>query len=343
MSTPVIRFQIDFSATCAVAPAKIDLLEAIRNSGSLSRGARNLGMSYRRARMLIDSFKGAFREPVTRAIRGGPGGGGVLLTKFGAELVDRYRDQEREFGTLATQRLQMFTSSVASQRRPKSPSVSRTCHGRISREVSPIHARQVRGLVWGTIHFNRTACGTLGTVHNTPLLPILAISFDKSDTYRCGYKSGTAGATHNIVGIASSKERCCRRPATQLRYATKSFRLLVMTEELDVLGIISERLRGVLRQAAHDARSRLCRGTDGTAGRRSCERIFYGSNSGAIDSLTGTPSGESHDRPPSTHARLIDVDYVAVTVKRARTSTRGVWQARPGHGKSGADCGAAEN
>ena len=171
MSTPVIRFRIDFSATCAVAPAKIDLLEAIRNSGSLSRGARNLGMSYRRARMLIDSFKGAFREPVTRAIRGGPGGGGVVRTKFGAELVDRYRDLEREFGTLATRRLQMFTSSVASQRRPKSPSVSRTCHGRISREVSPINARQVRGLVWGTIHFNRTACGTLGTVHTTPPLP----------------------------------------------------------------------------------------------------------------------------------------------------------------------------
>jgi molybdate transport system regulatory protein len=171
MSSPVIRFRIDFSATCAVAPAKIDLLEAIRNSGSLSRGARHLGMSYRRARMLIDSFKGAFREPVTRAIRGGPGGGGVVRTKFGAELVDRYRDLEREFGTLATRRLQMFTSSVASQRRPKSPSVSRTCHGRISREVSPIHARQVRGLVWGTIHFNRTACGTLGTVHTTPPLP----------------------------------------------------------------------------------------------------------------------------------------------------------------------------
>ena len=127
----MIRFRIDFSATCAVAPAKIDLLEAIRNSGSLSRGARNLGMSYRRARMLIDSFKGAFREPVTRAIRGGPGGGGVVLTKFGAELVDRYRDLEREFGTLATRRLQTITASVASQTRPKSTSVSRASTRRI--------------------------------------------------------------------------------------------------------------------------------------------------------------------------------------------------------------------
>jgi molybdate transport system regulatory protein len=113
MPSPVIRFRIDFSDTCGVVPAKIDLLEAIRASGSLSRGARTLGMSYRRARMLIDSFRGAFREPVTRAIRGGPGGGGVVLTKFGEELVDRYRDLEREIGSLATRRLESITASVA--------------------------------------------------------------------------------------------------------------------------------------------------------------------------------------------------------------------------------------
>jgi molybdate transport system regulatory protein len=109
----VIRFRIDFSDTCGLVPAKIDLLEAIRSSGSLSRGARNLGMSYRRARLLIDSFRGAFHQPVTRAIRGGPGGGGIVLTKFGEELVDRYRELEREFGTLAARRLESITASVA--------------------------------------------------------------------------------------------------------------------------------------------------------------------------------------------------------------------------------------
>jgi molybdate transport system regulatory protein len=131
MPTPVIRFRIDFSATCAIAPAKIDLLEAIRNSGSLSRGARNLGMSYRRARMLIDSFKGAFRDPVTRAVRGGPGGGGVVLTQFGEELVDCYRDLEREFGTLAKRRLQAISACVALDARPKGPPASRASTRRV--------------------------------------------------------------------------------------------------------------------------------------------------------------------------------------------------------------------
>jgi molybdate transport system regulatory protein len=127
MSTPVIRFRIDFSDHCGVVPAKIDLLEAIRAAGSLSQGARSLGMSYRRARLLIDSFKGAFRQPVTHAVRGGPGGGGVTLTKFGEELVDSYRNLEREIGTLATRRLQPISDSVAFHSRSRVP-----LHGKLA-------------------------------------------------------------------------------------------------------------------------------------------------------------------------------------------------------------------
>jgi molybdate transport system regulatory protein len=113
MPAPIVRFRIDFSDGCGVSPANIDLLEAIRSVGSLSQGARSLGMSYRRARLLIDGFKGAFSQPVTRAVRGGAGGGGVMLTEFGEELVDSYRRLEREIGSLATRRLQSISSSVA--------------------------------------------------------------------------------------------------------------------------------------------------------------------------------------------------------------------------------------
>jgi molybdate transport system substrate-binding protein len=54
MAGPVIRFRIDFSEHSSVGPGKISLLEAIRATGSLSEGARNLGMSYRRAWLLVD-------------------------------------------------------------------------------------------------------------------------------------------------------------------------------------------------------------------------------------------------------------------------------------------------
>ncbi len=105
MLNPKIRFRIDFANHSYVGPGKIDLLEAIRDSGSLSQAARDLGMSYRRAWLLIDSVRYAFREPVTLATIGGKGGGGVALTRFGEELVDSYRALERDITELAARRL----------------------------------------------------------------------------------------------------------------------------------------------------------------------------------------------------------------------------------------------
>jgi molybdate transport system regulatory protein len=113
MLTPVIRFRIDFAKSAHVGPGKIDLLEAIRESGSLSQAARNLGMSYRRAWLLIDSLKSSFREPVTLASKGGKGGGGVLLTQFGEGLIKSYRALERDIAEVAARRLHGITPLVA--------------------------------------------------------------------------------------------------------------------------------------------------------------------------------------------------------------------------------------
>ena len=69
-------------------------------------------MSYRRARQLLDSFKEAFHIPVTRAVRGGPGGGGVVLTPFGEALVASYRSLQAEIGSLAALRLGEISAAV---------------------------------------------------------------------------------------------------------------------------------------------------------------------------------------------------------------------------------------
>src|ERR1700722_12957227 len=105
MAAPVVRFRIDFAEHSSVGPGKISLLEAIRDAGSLSRGARNIGMSYRRACLLVESLKQSFREPVTMASTGGKDGGGMLVTAFGEALIKNYRELERDFTTLAEGRL----------------------------------------------------------------------------------------------------------------------------------------------------------------------------------------------------------------------------------------------
>jgi molybdate transport system regulatory protein len=125
MQNTVIRFRIDFAEHSSVGPGKIELLEAIRSSGSISQAARDLGMSYRRAWLLIDSVKTTFRKPVTMATTGGRGGGGVALTEFGEGLVETYRALERDIAGLAQQRLRAVSSAVARQAEPKAASARR--------------------------------------------------------------------------------------------------------------------------------------------------------------------------------------------------------------------------
>jgi len=112
MAAPVVRFRIDFAEHSSLGPGKIRLLEAIRDSGSLSQGARNIGMSYRRAWLLVESLRRSFREPVTVASTGGKDGGGMLVTGFGEALIKNYRELERDFATLATRRLNAIIPTV---------------------------------------------------------------------------------------------------------------------------------------------------------------------------------------------------------------------------------------
>ena len=96
----------------ALAPGKSVFCEAIRDSGSLSQAARNIGMSYRRAWLLVESLKQSFREPVTVASTGGKDGGGMLVTEFGDALIKSYRELERDFATLAARRLHVVIATV---------------------------------------------------------------------------------------------------------------------------------------------------------------------------------------------------------------------------------------
>ena len=88
---PRVRISIVFESGARIGPGKAELLESIRDTGSISAAARDMGMSYKRAWLLLDSMNQAFTEPVVTAASGGSGGGGATLTPFGAEVLERYR------------------------------------------------------------------------------------------------------------------------------------------------------------------------------------------------------------------------------------------------------------
>jgi molybdate transport system regulatory protein len=100
-----VRFRVDFTSGCSIGPGKIDLLEGIERTGSLRQAAQTLGMSYRRAWLLLDALNRSFSEPATTASVGGAGGGGVTLTPFGLEIIRCYRAAARAIEAVARSEL----------------------------------------------------------------------------------------------------------------------------------------------------------------------------------------------------------------------------------------------
>ncbi|HET7200109.1 MAG TPA: LysR family transcriptional regulator [Burkholderiales bacterium] len=80
----------------AIGPGKVALLEAIRDTGSISAAARRLRMSYRRAWILVDDLNRRVSRVVVEASPGGRSGGGATLSPTGHKLVSLYREIERK-------------------------------------------------------------------------------------------------------------------------------------------------------------------------------------------------------------------------------------------------------
>lgn len=78
----------------ALGPGKADLLETIRETGSISSAARQLGLSYRRAWEMVDVMNRCFTGPLVGCAVGGRGGGGAALTARGTLVIAAYRAME---------------------------------------------------------------------------------------------------------------------------------------------------------------------------------------------------------------------------------------------------------
>lgn len=77
-----------------MGPGKADLLEGIAETGSIAAAGRRMGMSYRRAWMLVEQMNRMFAVPLVDAAKGGAGGGGAVLTAEGQRIVAAYRRLE---------------------------------------------------------------------------------------------------------------------------------------------------------------------------------------------------------------------------------------------------------
>lgn len=86
-----LMIRVAFGASGALGPGKIRLMELIEEHGSITGAAQAMGMSYRRAWLLLKSLNEAFKDEVVATKHGGNKGGGAHLTTFGRTLLGRYR------------------------------------------------------------------------------------------------------------------------------------------------------------------------------------------------------------------------------------------------------------
>jgi len=92
---PSLRLRVVFEGGRRLGPGKADLLELVRETGSISAAGRRMGMSYKRAWTLIEELNAMFRDPLVHSVRGGAKGGGAQLTEMGETILAHYRALER--------------------------------------------------------------------------------------------------------------------------------------------------------------------------------------------------------------------------------------------------------
>lgn len=90
------RLRLKDGPTLVLGPGRVDLLEGIRQTGSISAAARAMGMSYRRAWLLVEALNLSFRTPLVESVAGGQRGGGARLTDAGERVVTLFRQMESD-------------------------------------------------------------------------------------------------------------------------------------------------------------------------------------------------------------------------------------------------------
>lgn len=108
-----LRLRLLFGPEIAVGPGKVALLQAIRETGSISAAARRMNMSYRRAWLLVDTMNRCFRKPLVDASPGGKGGGGAKVTEFGATVLAKYQTMEKTATAAVSTHMKSFAQLLA--------------------------------------------------------------------------------------------------------------------------------------------------------------------------------------------------------------------------------------
>ncbi|AMR32944.1 ModE family transcriptional regulator [Mucilaginibacter sp. PAMC 26640] len=76
---------------------RVELLERIKDSGSIRQAALQMKMSYKQAWDLINHMNAHFISPLVLSQRGGKGGGNAIITDTGLEMIAKFKVLQETF------------------------------------------------------------------------------------------------------------------------------------------------------------------------------------------------------------------------------------------------------
>jgi len=107
------RLRIVLKPGVAIGPGKADILAGIQETGSIAAAGRRMGMSYKRAWLLVEVLNTYFSEPMVIARRGGNARGGAALTPMGEKVLAGYRRMEALTEKAIAKELDELSKSLA--------------------------------------------------------------------------------------------------------------------------------------------------------------------------------------------------------------------------------------
>lgn len=94
-----------------IGPGRVELLELIIETGSISQAAKKMNMSYKKAWDMIQSMNRQTTKPIVLTHTGGEKGGGTWVSPEGKELIAAFRKLQTEIQESWDKQLAIFLNS----------------------------------------------------------------------------------------------------------------------------------------------------------------------------------------------------------------------------------------
>ena len=103
-----IRCWIDIDGVKFFGPGPAELLQLIAETGSISKAAKAMGMSYKKAWDIVNQLNTRAPKPYVTSHKGGEKGGGAELTENGKNVVEAYTKLTKQLGAVLSKNTELL-------------------------------------------------------------------------------------------------------------------------------------------------------------------------------------------------------------------------------------------